>query len=43
MEKKGEKGVLAENGGRQIFFPTQPKSESWKMKTEQPAKMGNNR
>lgn len=33
MEKEGEKGVMAGNGGRQIF-PTQLKSESWKIKTE---------
>lgn len=37
MEKEGEKGVMAGYGGRQIF-PTQLKSESWKMKAEKAKK-----
>lgn len=38
MEKKeGEKEMMAENGGRQIF-PTQLKSEGWKIKKTEKAK-----
>lgn len=37
MEKEGEKGVMAGYAGRQIF-PTQLKSESWKMKAEKEKK-----
>lgn len=39
MEKEGEEGVMAGNGERQIF-PTQLKSESWKMKPEKKRKKG---